>query len=82
MAVVGLDLRDLAANQLNQAGHSVVLLERADKIGGLVRYGIPDFKLDKGIIDRRLAVMEEEGIEFRTNVNVGVDISGRTVERI
>ncbi len=60
-----------AASQLNQAGHTVTLFERADKIGGLLRYGIPDFKLEKRIIDRRLAVMEEEGIEFSTNVNVG-----------
>jgi glutamate synthase (NADPH/NADH) small chain len=75
VAVVGSGPAGLAAsNQLNQAGHTVVLLERADKIGGLVRYGIPDFKLEKGIIDRRLAVMQEEGVEFRTNVNVGVDI--------
>jgi glutamate synthase (NADPH/NADH) small chain len=63
-----------AASQLNKAGHSVTLYERADQIGGLVRYGIPDFKLDKSIIDRRLEVMQAEGIEFKTGVNVGVDI--------
>jgi glutamate synthase (NADPH) small chain len=63
-----------AASQLNKAGHTVTLYERADQIGGLVRYGIPDFKLDKSIIDRRLEVMEAEGITFKTGVNVGVDI--------
>lgn len=63
-----------AATQLNKAGHTVTLYERADQIGGLVRYGIPDFKLDKSIIDRRLEVMQAEGIEFKTGVNVGVDI--------
>ena len=75
IAVVGSGPAGLAAAyQLNQAGHTVVLMERADKIGGLVRYGIPDFKLDKHVIDRRLAVMQAEGVQFRTNVNVGVDI--------
>ncbi len=75
IAVVGSGPAGLAASsQLNQAGHTVVLLERADKVGGLLRYGIPDFKLNKQVIDRRLAVMEEEGVEFRTNVNVGIDI--------
>jgi len=75
IAVVGSGPAGMAAAyQLNQAGHTVSLLERADKIGGLLRYGIPDFKLEKQVIDRRLAVMQEEGIEFITNVNVGVDI--------
>ncbi|MFB0946366.1 MAG: glutamate synthase subunit beta, partial [Spirosomataceae bacterium] len=63
-----------AAAQLNKAGHTVTVFERADQIGGLVRYGIPDFKLDKSIIDRRLEVMKAEGIIFKTGVNVGVDI--------
>lgn len=63
-----------AATQLNKAGHWVTLFERADQLGGLLRYGIPDFKLEKWTIDRRLAVMEAEGITFRTGVNVGVDI--------
>lgn len=63
-----------AAAQLNKAGHWVTVFERADQIGGLLRYGIPDFKLEKTVIDRRLAVMEAEGITFRTSVNVGVDI--------
>ncbi|MEZ5054844.1 MAG: glutamate synthase subunit beta [Chitinophagales bacterium] len=64
-----------AAAQLNKAGHLVTVFERADRIGGLLRYGIPDFKLEKTVIDRRLKVMEEEGIIFKTNTNVGVDIS-------
>lgn len=75
VAVVGSGPAGLAAAaQLNQAGHQVTVLERADRIGGLLRYGIPDFKLDKKYIDRRLAVMQEEGISFVTNCNVGVDI--------
>lgn len=64
-----------AAQQLNRAGHSVTVFERDSKIGGLLRYGIPDFKLEKNIIDRRVEVLEEEGILFRPNMNVGVDIS-------
>ncbi|MHA8049917.1 glutamate synthase subunit beta [Aquirufa sp. ROCK-SH2] len=63
-----------AAAQLNKAGHKVTVFERADKIGGLLRYGIPDFKLDKSVIDRRIAVMEKEGITFKTNTKVGSTI--------
>ena len=65
-----------AAQQLTRAGHEVVVLERADRIGGLLRYGIPEFKMEKRHIDRRLAQMEAEGTEFRTNAVVGetVDI--------
>ncbi|MFM6948660.1 MAG: glutamate synthase subunit beta [Aquirufa sp.] len=63
-----------AAAQLNKAGHTVTVFERADKIGGLLRYGIPDFKLDKSVIDRRIAVMEKEGITFKTNTKVGSTI--------
>lgn len=75
VAVVGSGPAGLAAAaQLNKAGHTVTVFERADQIGGLLRYGIPDFKLEKWTIDRRLAVMEAEGITFRTGVNVGVDI--------
>lgn len=75
VAVVGSGPSGLAcAVQLNKAGHSVTVFERDDKIGGLLRYGIPDFKLDKKVIDRRIAIMEESGIEFKVNVNVGVDI--------
>ncbi len=76
VAVVGSGPAGLAvAAQLNKTGHSVTVLERNSRIGGLLRYGIPDFKLEKSIIDRRLAVMEAEGIHFQTGVNVGVDIS-------
>lgn len=64
-----------AAAQLNKAGHTITVFERADKIGGLLRYGIPDFKLEKRIVERRLKLMEEEGIIFKTNTNVGVDVS-------
>jgi len=75
VAVVGSGPAGLAAaSQLNKAGHTVIVFERSDRIGGLLRYGIPDFKLEKQIIDRRLEIMEAEGITFRTGVNVGVDL--------
>ncbi len=75
VAVIGSGPAGLsAADLLNRAGHSVTVFEKNDAIGGLLRYGIPDFKLNKRIIDRRLALFLEEGIEFKTNVNVGVDI--------
>lgn len=75
VAVVGSGPAGLAAaQQLNRAGHWVTVFERADRIGGLLRYGIPDFKLDKRILDRRLQIMEAEGIRFEPCVNVGVDI--------
>jgi glutamate synthase (NADPH/NADH) small chain len=75
VAVVGSGPAGMAAaSQLNQAGHLVTLFERADRIGGLLRYGIPDFKLEKRIVDRRLAIMEQEGIEFRTSVEIGKNI--------
>jgi glutamate synthase (NADPH/NADH) small chain len=64
-----------AADLLNRAGHLVTVYEKNDAIGGLLRYGIPDFKLNKGIIDRRLSIFLEEGIIFKTNVCVGKDIS-------
>ena len=76
VAVVGSGPAGLAAaQQLNRAGHWVTVLERAEYIGGLLVLGIPDFKLDKEVLRRRLAIMEEEGITFETGVNVGVDIS-------
>lgn len=77
VAVVGSGPSGLAcAQQLNRAGHTVTVFERADRIGGLLRYGIPDFKLEKWVLDRRLKQMEEEGVIFRPNVNVGFDITG------
>jgi glutamate synthase (NADPH/NADH) small chain len=78
VAVVGSGPAGLAAaQQLARAGHEVTVFERADRIGGLLRYGIPDFKMEKDLIDRRMAQMEEEGVTFKTGVNVGVDISGQ-----
>ena len=74
IAIVGSGPAGLAAaQQLNRVGHSVTVFERDDKIGGLLRYGIPNFKLEKEIIDRRIKVLEAEGITFKTNVNVGVN---------
>ncbi len=76
IAVVGSGPAGLAAAaQLNSAGHSVTVFERDDAAGGLLRYGIPDFKLEKWIIDRRIHLMEQEGVLFRCNTNVGVDLS-------
>src|SRR3954452_3381228 len=63
------------AQQLARAGHSVPVFERDDRIGGLLRYGIPDFKMEKSVVDARLAQMEAEGVVFQTGVNVGVDIT-------
>jgi len=74
IAIIGSGPAGLAcADQLNKAGHNVVVFEKDDKIGGILRYGIPDFKLEKSIIDRRLNILKQEGIEFITDVNVGVD---------
>ena len=64
-----------AAQQLNRAGHSVVVFEKSDRIGGLLRYGIPDFKMEKHHIDRRIVQMEAEGVEFRVNAHVGENVS-------
>src|ERR1700744_4379782 len=76
VAVVGSGPSGLAAAaQLAKAGHSVTVYERDDKPGGLLRYGIPDFKLEKWVIDRRINLMMEEGVELRLNANVGVNIS-------
>lgn len=80
VAVIGSGPAGLsAADMLNQAGHSVTVFERDDAVGGLLRYGIPDFKLNKKVIDRRIQIFEAEGIEFRTNVLVGETISGKEI---
>lgn len=74
VAVIGSGPAGLAAaQQLNRAGHNVTVFERDDEIGGLLRYGIPNFKLEKKIIDRRVKILEKEGVIFKTNVNVGVN---------
>tara|TARA_Y100000588_G_scaffold308926_1_gene333718 strand:- start:12 stop:1460 length:1449 start_codon:yes stop_codon:yes gene_type:complete len=76
VAVVGSGPAGLAtAEQLNRAGHLVTVLERNDRIGGLLRYGIPEFKMEKRVLDRRVSLMAEDGVTFRTNANVGVDLS-------
>jgi glutamate synthase (NADPH/NADH) small chain len=80
VAVIGSGPAGLAtAAQLNKAGHWVTVFERADKIGGLLRYGIPDFKLEKWVVDRRVKLMEEEGIVFKTNANVGENVKVKDV---
>lgn len=80
VAVIGSGPSGLtAAQQLNRAGHFVTVFERDTKVGGLLRYGIPDFKIEKHIIDRRIAVLEEEGITFKTNAHVGENISIETI---
>ncbi len=82
IAVVGSGPAGLAAaDQLNRAGHSVTVFERADRLGGLLRYGIPDFKMEKWTIDRRLKIMEAEGVVFRAGVHVGVDIKADELRR-
>ncbi len=74
VAVVGSGPAGLAAaQQLNRAGHQVTVFERADRIGGLLRYGIPEFKMEKRFLDRRLRLMEQEGVVFRTGAHVGKD---------
>lgn len=80
VAVIGSGPSGLAAaDELNKYGHSVTLFERKDRLGGLLRYGIPDFKLEKWVLDRRIAIMEEEGVSFRTSVEVGKDIPAQKV---
>ncbi len=81
VAIIGSGPAGLAAaQQLNRAGHLVTVFERDEKIGGLLRYGIPDFKMEKQIIDRRLEVLEEEGIVFKTGVHVGIDIKAQDLK--
>jgi len=70
-----------AAQQLTRAGHTVVVYERADKIGGLMRYGIPEFKMEKHILDRRLEQMEKEGTRFRPGVDVGGELTGSALRK-
>ena len=82
IAVVGSGPAGIAAaQQLRRMGHQVSLFEKSGKIGGLLRYGIPDFKLEKQILDRRLEQMEIEGVDFETNVIIGEDLSARYLQR-
>src|SRR4051812_42535883 len=82
VAVVGSGPAGLAAAaQLNQAGHWVTVFERADRIGGVLRYGIPEFKMEKQVLDRRLQIMREEGIIFHTEANVGVNVPVEDLRR-
>jgi glutamate synthase (NADPH) small chain len=82
VAVVGSGPAGLAvADQLNHAGHKVTVFERADRIGGLLRYGIPEFKLEKRHLDRRLELMEQEGVVFRPGSHIGVDVPAAALRR-
>jgi len=82
VAVVGSGPAGLgAAAQLNKAGHWVTVFEKDARIGGLLRYGIPDFKMEKWVIDRRLKIMEAEGVVFKTNINVGYDITAEALDQ-
>lgn len=81
VAVIGSGPAGLAAaQQLNRAGHTVTVFERDGKVGGLLRYGIPDFKMEKTVIDRRVTVLEEEGIIFKTNAHVGVNVDANKLK--
>ncbi|HEY9464466.1 MAG TPA: glutamate synthase subunit beta [Vicinamibacterales bacterium] len=80
IAIIGSGPAGLAAaDQLNRAGHSVTVFEKSDRIGGLLRYGIPEFKMEKRHLDRRLAVMEVEGVVFRAGINVGSDVPAHRI---
>ena len=81
VAVIGSGPAGLAAaQQLNRAGHLVTVFERDEKPGGLLRYGIPDFKMEKNIIDRRLEILEKEGIEFKCGINIGPDMDAKQLQ--
>ena len=82
VAVVGSGPAGLAAaDQLNRAGHTVTVFEKSDRIGGLLRYGIPEFKMEKRHVDRRLALLRKEGVDFHAGVNVGVDVTAAELRR-
>jgi len=82
VAIVGSGPAGLAAaDQLNRLGHHVTVFERADRIGGLLRYGIPEFKLEKRFLDRRLTILAEEGVEFRSGVEIGIDLPVSSLRR-
>jgi glutamate synthase (NADPH/NADH) small chain len=82
VAIVGSGPAGLAAaQQLNRAGHAVTVFEKADRVGGLLRYGIPDFKLEKMVLDRRLEQLTAEGIVFRTGVHVGVNLPAESLRK-
>ena len=81
VAIIGSGPAGLAAaQQLNRAGHTVVVFERDNKVGGLLRYGIPDFKMEKHIIDRRVAVLKAEGIIFKTDAHVGINVEAKLIK--
>jgi glutamate synthase (NADPH/NADH) small chain len=81
VAVIGSGPAGLAAvQQINRAGHSVTVFERDKKVDGLLRYGIPDFKMEKQGIDRRIKVLEEEGISFKTNAHVGINVDAKELK--
>jgi glutamate synthase (NADPH) small chain len=80
VAIVGSGPAGLAAaDELNKKGHTVTVFEKSDRLGGLLRYGIPDFKMEKWVIDRRIALLETEGVQFKTSVHCGEDISGEAM---
>ncbi|MGB3608079.1 glutamate synthase subunit beta, partial [Psychroserpens sp.] len=82
VAVIGSGPAGLAAaQQLNRAGHTVTVFERDDKVGGLLRYGIPDFKMEKNVIDRRVNVLRDEGIIFKTNAHVGDNVDAKQLQQ-
>jgi glutamate synthase (NADPH/NADH) small chain len=82
IAVIGSGPAGLAAAQeLARHGHDVTVFEKADRVGGLLRYGIPDFKMEKHLIDRRVEQMQAEGVKFRTSVNAGVDVTGEDLKK-